>query len=250
MRGLGTYLVVTSIGKLLGITGFPVRVASTPVINRANDSNGHRAEKGTSTSCTGDDEGRLSILAEREDRALRPEFVAEHHRGRTVIIQRSRKVIPTGAIGRFGLAGQNRPGRIRVHDVLEVLKNGRSGVVSEISLVKRIVTSPVVDVHASGAGQVSDPPDAIQNKPFPARVLVAEDFPLLGLKFAFGDAVRDCDGDRMGIDDVDKGGIGGGFNAVVDPNHLEPRDRVERESSQALGREIVQGGYCQGVPLN
>ena len=43
----------------------------------------------------------------------------------------------------------------------------------------------------------------------------------------------------MGIGGVDTDGTRGGLEAVAEPDDLERRDRVEGESSQTAGREIV-----------
>lgn len=55
---------------------------------------------------------------------------------------------------------------------------------------------------------------------------------LLELDFALGDA-NDGNRDGTAVGDVDMGGTGCGFKVIVEPDYLEPRDRVESESSRA-----------------
>ena len=62
--------------------------------------------------------------------------------------------------------------------------------------------------------------------------------------------VGDRDRDGPDTNNVDRGGMRGGLNAVVNPDHSEPRDRVESKSSWAAGREIVQGRHYQADPLS
>ena len=123
------------------------------------------------------------------------------------------------------------------------MSNVRSGVVSEIILIKLIVGAKVPDVYGRGVGHQFGFRDAALDEGFAFRFSTAD------REFALID-VGDRDGDGPGTNNVDRGGMGGGLNAVVDPDHLEPRDRVEGESSWAAGREIVQGRHYQVIPLN
>ena len=127
---------------------------------------------------------------------------------------------------------------MRTRDGRELFGNVLSGVVPEITGVKRIMMRlNIVDVRSGRLGQVID---VRQGGLYDLAIFVIIAFncgALLEVEFALGD---------VGYGDGD--GIGGvGLDGVVESDYLETRDRVERESSRPRGREIVCGEYCERV---
>ena len=239
MTGLGTCLVVVIIRNLVEIRESPALLAVAILASHArNVGTGQHAEGATAAKVFGGGGGFL--FAERVERFFTKEVIAEVD-----------EIGPCRVVGVWVLGGEKSGVadtvcdlvRIHVNDKAEFGDNFVSGVVSEISFVK-LIGAIILDVLPSMYGQRSGFRDALIDEGFASRNRAAD------REFALGEAVGDGDGDGTGVGGVDRGGIGGGLNAVVDPDRLEPRDRVEGESSWAAGREIVQGRHYQAVPLN
>ena len=122
--------------------------------------------------------------------------------------------------------------RIHVQDGVEPVHNGLLGAGSEIILEKLIASAAVFDIREGGGSQGLSFRDAVSDDG-PSAFISALGLwaSLLEFELALGGVVGDGDGDGMSIGDDYGGGTRRGINRVVEPDHLEPRHRLERESS-------------------
>ena len=147
------------------------------------------------------------------------------------------------AIMRWARAIQSDP-TIHILDGFEVGENQILGESPEITPINRITSTLNTDIPTSRGGQGVDIPGGAQHAPISVFICVyiaLDCGALLEVQFALGDIVAHGDRDRMG---------GVGLNGVVESDDLEPRDRVERESSRVRCGEIVYSGYCEEVRFN